>query len=407
MPAVRLLMPWVLGAVCALAVGLCGSAGAQADDFLKKFQSKDQLKAQQEKAEVTNLLDLALKARTTNPKLARTYLEDGLRRLENAQSLPDAERTALRAQLQARLNELNGIVREQDVQAAQAARVAEEKAIRELKAKAQQQPTTGQKGTFNQASDFVKTGNKAIGSEAALKYQREQGVVAINQELMKSASQVTEERFTDRFRQATEREKQAQLKKYTPAERKLLAALNSVMSVEFNKNTTSLKDALDLIQERAGINIFVDEASVREVLGEGNDYDSAKVGLKVSKVTVRTILKKVLADHGLTFIIKEAAVQVMSPAKANDPKNMVTRAYPVQDLVQPFTQSQNPYMNRVQMAQAVQGLILNIVNTVEPGTWAGQSPNGFGTIMYNEQSMSLIIRHHAEFHYQMRGALGR
>jgi hypothetical protein len=407
MSTVRLPKSWILGAFCALAVGLCGVATVNADDYLNKFKSREQLSQQKVVADVNALMDLALKTRTTNPKLARTYLQDGLNRVDLAASLSEEQRTALRAQLQARLNQLDGMVREQEAEAAIAARRAEEKAIRDLKDKARQRDEAPYKGTYNQSKDFVKTGNSALQSEAALKYKREQGVVAINRDILESASTVTEERFTERFKYRTEREKEDQLKKYTPAERKLLAALNSTMSVDFNKNTTSLKDALDVISERSGLSIFLDEQSVKEALGDGNDYDTVKVGLKANKATVRTILKRVLADQGLTFIIKEAAVQVMSPAKAADPKNMVVRTYRVQDLIQPTVQSPNPYMNRVQMAQQVQGLMLNIMNAIEPGSWAGQSPTGQATITFHEPSMSLIIRHHAEFHYQLGGVLGR
>jgi hypothetical protein len=405
MSAVRLPKSWILGVLCALAVGLCGVATVRADDFLKKFKSKEQLQAQKVTGEVKDLMDLAFKVRSTNPKQARAYLEDGLRRVENADSLSQADRAALQSQLKTRLSQLDGIVREQETEAAQAAKRAEERAIQQQKALAQQQGTGG-KGTFNQAKDFIKTGNQALNSEAALKYKREQGVLAINREIMESASQLTEERITQRFIDSKKRDQS----KYTDAEKKLLKALNSVMTVDFDKNTTTLKDALNVISERTGMPIFIDEGSVREKLGDGNDYDTVKVGLKTppgQKYTVRTILKKILADQGLTFIIKEAAVQVMSPEKARDPKNMVVRAYPVQDLIMPANAGPNPYMNRVQMVQAVNGLILNIMNAVDPESWVGQSPNGFGTITFHEQSMSLIIRHHAEFHYQMGGALGR
>jgi hypothetical protein len=407
MPAVRLPKSWILGAVCALAVGLCGVATVNADDYLNKFKSREQLDQQKVVADVNALMDLALKTRTTNPKLARTYLQDGLNRVDLAQKLSDAQRTTLRAQLQARLNQLDGIVREQDAEAAIAARRAEEKAIRALQEKARQREEAQNKGTFNQSRDFVKTGNYVRETETSLKLKREQGVVASQLELLKTGSQVEPQPFTDKFKQATDVMKQKELMKYTPAERKLLAALNSTMSVDFNKNTTSLKDALDLISERTGLPIFLDEQSVKEALGDGNDYDTVKVGLKARDATVRTILKRVLADQGLTFIIKQAAVQVMSPKRAADPKNMVVRTYPVQDLIQAVVPSQNPYANRVQMAQQVQGLMLNIMNTIEPGSWAGQSPDGQATITFHEPSMSLIIRHHAEFHYQLGGVLGR
>jgi len=403
MSAISLPKSCILGAVCALAVGLCGVASVRADDFLNKFKAREQLDAQRATSQIKGLIADAAKVRTTDPRQAQAHLQNALKLVNNADSLPEAERASLRSQVQSQLTQLDGIVRERDAEAAFAAKRAEEKAIKDLRDKAKQGGTGGQPFTVQQAKDFIKTGSKALEGEALLKYRREAGVLALNREIMESNAQLTEERITQRFIDSKKRT----TSKYTKAELELIKALNSVMSVDFNKNTTSLKDALDLISERAKLPIFLDEESVKAVLGEGNDYDTVKVGFKVNKVTVRTILKKILADQGLTFIIKEAAVQVMSPAKANDPKNMVVRAYPVQDLIQPAVASPNPYINQAQMYQAVHGLMLNIMSAVEPGSWAGQSPNGSATITFHQPSMSLIIRQHAEFHYQMGGVLGR
>jgi len=174
------------------------------------------------------------------------------------------------------------------------------------------------------------------------------------------------------------------------------------MSVNFNKHP--LKEAIEYIQEKAGINIYVDELWLKE---KGIEYDSDPVTFKANKVTVRTILKKIFADRGLTFIIKEAAVQAMDPDRAA--KMHVTRVYPVQDLIMPVVQNQgpNPYanaaINRAQMYQAVQGLILNIMNSVDPASW--QVNGGQGTISFSEVTRSLVIRNSAEFHYQMNGFL--
>jgi hypothetical protein len=352
--------------------------------------------------QVKGYLDESFKLRTTNPKQAKLILQNGLQLIDSASNLSEAERKTLRAQLQVRMDQLDGTIRSQEAEAVLAAKRDEERAIREQREKAKLKTDAPYKGTVGQANDFIKTGKSALDSETALRFKREAGVLAINRDILESNSVMTEERITPRFIASAKRSES----KLTQAEKDLLKSLNSVMTVDFNKNTHSLKDAIGVISERTNMPIFIDEQSVNMALGEGNDYDNAKVGLKI-KTSVRTILKKILADHGLTFIIKNAAVQVMSIEKSKDPKLMVTRAYPVQDLIQPAVGSPNPYMNRVQMYQAVQGLMANIMATVEPGSWLGQSPDGRATITFHEPSMSLIILHHAEFHYQRAGLLGQ
>jgi hypothetical protein len=148
-----------------------------------------------------------------------------------------------------------------------------------------------------------------------------------------------------------------------------------------------------------GLQIFVDEASLKEAMIE---YDTP-VGFKHKKVTVRTILKKVFADLGLTYVIKDGAIQVITPEKVKD--YLVARAYPVADLVAPFDMRMPPYAQKVQMFQAAQQLMQMIVNMIEPASWVGIGDRGYGTIFYDPATMSIIVRHTAEMHYQLGGGL--
>jgi hypothetical protein len=394
MSAVRLSNTWMIGASCALVVSLCGLANLHADDYLNKFKAKAQVDAQRVVADVKGLLDQAIKVRNTNPQAAKVLLTDGLSRLDNAYGVNETERTALRNQLQTRLNEITVLVRQQEATAAVEAKKAEDQAIKETRLKAQMgQGKQGQSGAFNQSKDFIAGNNKTLNSYQDIKLKREAGSNQMVMDLHKTSTLMTEERITQRFIDSAVRVGP----KLTEDEKKLIKALNSTMSVNFNKHP--LKEAIEYIQEKTGgIPIFFDELALKE---SGIEYDTDPVTFKASKVTVRTILKKICADRGLTFIIKEAAVQVMAPAKAAD--MMVIRSYPVQDLIQPVVRNQNPYITSMQMNQAIQGLILNIQNAVDPASW--QVNGGKGTISFNQASLSLVIRQSAEFHYQMNGLL--
>jgi len=393
MSAVRLSNTWIFGASCALVLSLCSVANLHAGDYLKKFKAKSEVDAQRVVADVKGLLAQALKVRDTNPQAAKALLNDGLSRLDNSNSVSETDRTALQKQIQARLNEINVLMRQHEAAAVLEAKKAEDKAIRDTKLKAQAgQGTPGQGSTYNQAKDFIGNNKKTLGFYADNKLKREAGSNQIAMELNETAAKMTPDRITQRFIDSAKRKENS----LTADEIKLIKALNSTMSVNFNKNP--LKEAVEYIQEKTGLNIFFDELSLKE---KGIEYDTDPVTFKAKKVTVRTILKKIFADRGLTFIIKEAAIQVMDPAKASE--IMVTRAYPVQDLIQPVVRSPNPYVANVQTNQAIQGLVLNIMNAVEPASW--QANGGKGTITYNQASQSLVIRQSAEFHYQMNGFL--
>ncbi len=322
-------------------------------------------------------------------------MQTALARVEGASELSEPERAELQRQVQARLTALDAIAREQAVQAELESKQAAARLIKQTKAKGGQGIDRSQgTGVTGQAGSFINQGNKTLMVQSGLKNQREQSTVNITNDIYRTYSNMEEKPFTERFVRATERDIRS---KYTKAELEMLKALNSVMTPNFDQVT--LKEAIEMIQEKTNLIVSIDEVSLKEA---GVEYDTDKVTFKLpKKVTVRTILKKILADKGLTFIIKEAAVQVMTPAKAKDA--VVTRAYPVQDLVVPVAMGPNPYINQQQMYANVNGLILNIMNSVEPGSW--QINGGTGTITFQQPTMSLMIRNTAEMHYQLRGAL--
>src|SRR5207253_667559 len=100
----------------------------------------------------------------------------------------------------------------------------------------------------------------------------------------------------------------------------LLKAMNSTLSVDFKGN--SFKEVLEYLQVKTGLTIIVDENSLKDAMVEYND----PVTFKVQKVTVRTILKKILADRGLSYILQEGIVQVVTAQRARE--TMVVRSYP-------------------------------------------------------------------------------
>lgn len=174
----------------------------------------------------------------------------------------------------------------------------------------------------------------------------------------------------------------------TAKEVALLKALNSVMSVNYDGD--KFRSVIDHIQDKTGLSIIVDEASMQDAKVEYDD----PITFKINKVPVRTILKKVLGDKGLAYVIKEGTIQVMTPKKASE--MLVTRSYPVEDLIMPA--GPPTYFQSYQMRINANQLIGLIQSATDASYW---QPNGPGSITYYEPTRSLVVRASSEMHYQL------
>ena len=170
----------------------------------------------------------------------------------------------------------------------------------------------------------------------------------------------------------------------TEKETKILKTLNSTISIDYNGDA-KFKTVLEDLQDRTGLTLIMDQASVQDL---NLDYDDT-VKLRLPKITVRTALKKILGDKGLTYIIKEGALQVMTPKRASE--YTVVRSYPIEGLVAASQVATRfgPFVTRAPKCLAnVQGLINMIQGSVEPTYW---QPNGPGSISFFEPTMSISI----------------
>src|SRR5262249_51383847 len=99
------------------------------------------------------------------------------------------------------------------------------------------------------------------------------------------------------------------------------------------------------------------------------------------------LLRKILADLGLTYVVKDEVIEVVSPQKARS--MMSVRTYYVGDLA----------ANRWQAAV----LIDLIQSTIEPESW--RANGGAGALGYPPLTRSLVIKQTSEFHSALSGAL--
>lgn len=220
---------------------------------------------------------------------------------------------------------------------------------------------------------------------------KNEALVKVDLSTRRSMANITED-ITFPAREEWERiSKRLQTVKLTPAERKILTALNAPLEVDYRNETFG--NVLKHLETIIGEPIIAHRDALAEV---GASYDSTVNLQTQNKVSTRTILKKVLADLGLVYVIKDQTIQVTSPLRARD--MLTTRVYPISDLVQLATLQAGPF-GQFQTAAYVNQIINMIQSTIEPSSW--QAGGGPGTIRYDPITQSLVVRNSAEIHFML------
>ncbi|HEY7155689.1 MAG TPA: hypothetical protein VH575_17130 [Gemmataceae bacterium] len=180
----------------------------------------------------------------------------------------------------------------------------------------------------------------------------------------------------------------------TAKEKALLEALKKLVPVDYNMATfQSVID--DLSKKLGGQTILID----KQAMEEANVTYDTPITLRFNKpVSARTALKRVLADVGLTYVIRKETIEVTTIARARE--MLTTKTYYLGDLVGVGNPLLPAVANQFQMIQAI-GTIINQIQGIDPESWEGRG--GPGTISFDPVRMALIIRQSAEMHYMLNG----
>lgn len=163
----------------------------------------------------------------------------------------------------------------------------------------------------------------------------------------------------------------------TPREREILKKLDMLTRNPTRFKEAPLNEVITFLEQELGLPIVLPRTTLQEM---NLEYNTPVTVNLPNQVTRRTVLRTVLADLGLTYIVKNEMIQIVSQARAN--QEQVTRVLAVDSLL--FGQNGwNP-----------QGLIDFIQANVEPASW--KSGGGQGTITYYAAGRCLIIRNSAE-----------
>jgi Secretin and TonB N terminus short domain len=165
----------------------------------------------------------------------------------------------------------------------------------------------------------------------------------------------------------------------TAKEKAILRGLDSSITVRLKNGR--LEDLIDYIRDKTDLNILMDPAALKEA---DVTYDST-VSLDVKNVSVRTALRMALANLGLTYVIRNEGISVVTPAMAK--QMFTTRVYYIRDLLP----SDWGFFSAIEAAR----LIDLITSTVEPQSW--KVNGGEGSIVYDPVRRALVVKQSAEF----------
>jgi hypothetical protein len=373
----------------AVLLGLTFAVASAGD--VAAVRAKQQVAVQKLTGEVDKAIEDSRKMEASS---AKTLLQTTMRRVTDNELLPNTDRTALVNRLKTRINQVGEVERGNNV-------AQDQKPLSDPPARKKFDiPTSGGTGGYGVAKDFINSAKGAQKSAADNIRRREEGLLASNRDIERVLPMDKEINFPKNWKEITERRKDLVNQKLTAQEVKLLKTLNSTMSVNYDGD--KFKAVINHLQDRTGLGIIIDEGSLRDV---NVDYDDP-VTFKAEKLSVRTVLKKVLGDKGLTYIIKEGNLQVMTPKKASE--YTVVRSYPISDLITPIQGNVmfGPFVQQFQKQQNAQQIINLIVFSTGADYW---QPNGPGNIAFFPPTDSLLIRASAEMHYQLAspGLFGR
>ncbi len=187
--------------------------------------------------------------------------------------------------------------------------------------------------------------------------------------------------------------KRSPLNKLTAQERAILEALKKPVKVDYNMDT--FQSVIDHLSKQMGLNVLIDKQSMEEA---NVTYDTP-ITLRFDRpVSARTALKRVLANVGMTYVVRKENIEVTTIARAKE--MMTTRTYYIGDLMGIASPLLPAIVNQYQAMQAV-GIILSQIQGIDPDSW--EARGGPGTVVFDPIRMSLVIRQSAEFHYMING----
>jgi hypothetical protein len=158
-------------------------------------------------------------------------------------------------------------------------------------------------------------------------------------------------------------------------ETRILAALEEPTTLEFTE--TPLQDAVDYLKAKHELQIQLDSKALEDV-GIASD---TPVTRSVKNIKLKSALGLLLRDMDLTYLIQDEVLLITTKDKAEGPDGLITRTYPVADLVE------NKQYDTVVKA---------ISAAVRPNTW--DEVGGPGVILALPATKCIVVSQSREVH---------
>jgi len=156
-----------------------------------------------------------------------------------------------------------------------------------------------------------------------------------------------------------------------PIEERIRRTLDASTTVEFEE--TPFNDCITFLKEQHGINIILDEKAISE---GGMLETSAPITLKLSGISLRSVLKLLLEPYQLRYIIKDQVMQITTKDKADQDPDI--RVYYVGDLVIPIFSPQSAGIGQGFGGTGGFGGASGSMGGGQFGIGGGGGANGFG-----------------------------
>jgi hypothetical protein len=392
-PRYRRLLPSLVGFALLLCLAVPADAQSRRkrnDDYLDQVARKNEVLVQKIEDEVTDALVKSRRLGPRDPAKAVRLLKETLAHVEDNTALTESRRTVLSRVLRQRVRSWE----EKVDRTARDGGARED--VRERRRARRAEDDDARRGRFEDIRGIYRGRSDAIREAARGRSEGDRRARGTLGEVERSAMLPRGEvEFPRDWKARVAKRKPALLSK---REKAILRILNSVISVDFKEQ--SFNSVIDYLRDKTGQPFLVDKQAMEEA---NIDYDTP-ISLKAKKVTVRTLLRKVLADVGLTYIIKDEMIQITSWKKAK--ASMVVRTYPVADIVTCLDPGVPPLLRPAQTVQNVKSLISLIKSSIDPDSW-GNGEQGGGSISFHAGTMSLVVKQSAEVHYRLGNSLGR
>jgi hypothetical protein len=405
-----------------LAVVLCLPvvAWGQAPRNDKADQNKLLVKVAADKmeAQVGDALAEARKLAVTDPAKALTVLKTTLSQLEADTALTDARRASLIRTVKDRIQALPGNALDRTPKGELKTapdQTAEQRLARSLEAIKQLQKDGKNAEARRMAAELAKTYPDNPAVQAALRMTAAADNIATGKDNKADSEKRAVGTLTNVDQSARipagdleipkdwfkkmERRKNVNQLELSEKEKAILKALASTIKPEYKE--TGFLDVIDDLANKMNVTFALDKTSLADA---GVTSDTQVTLLMPRGITARTALRKILADVGLSYVVKNETIQIISEAKAKE--MMTTRTYYVGNLLAGgmFNDAGirfNPLLDQIQVAQNIKNIVALIEGTIDPQSW--QSNGGPATITFHGPTMSLVIRQSAEVHAIMSG----